>query len=394
MVSNKMAQAMEKGSFIRKMFEEGNRLRALHGADKVFDFSIGNPDLEPPAEVLTALREQAAATGSGLHGYMSNNGYLETRTAVAEWLNQPGLPEPVTPDLICMTVGAAGALNVALKAILDPGDEVIVPAPFFVEYTAYIDNQGGKCVVVPCLPDTFQPDLQAIAAAITPRTKAIILNTPNNPTGTIYSAETLQALDALLQAQPQPIMAISDEPYSAIAFDGQTVPSTLANIQNMIMCYSWSKSLSLPGERIGFCAVSPRCPNAKQLAAACTYANRVLGFVNAPALMQRIITHVLNARVDVARYESRRNALYDILTSCGFNATCPAGGFYIFLKSPISDDLAFADACARHNVLLVPGQGFGYGGYVRLCFAVPDSTIAGSRSAFEKIAQEFGVQQS
>ena len=225
MVSNKMAQAMEKGSFIRKMFEEGNRLRALHGADKVFDFSIGNPDLEPPAEVLTVLREQAAATGSGLHGYMSNNGYPETRTAVAEWLNQPGLPEPLTPDLICMTVGAAGALNVALKAILDPDDEVIVLSPFFVEYTAYIDNQGGKCVVVPCLAETFQPDLPAIAAAITPRTKAIILNTPNNPTGTIYSAETLQALDALLQAQPQPIMAISDEPYSAIAFDGQTVPA-------------------------------------------------------------------------------------------------------------------------------------------------------------------------
>lgn len=391
MVSRKIATAMENGSFIRKMFEEGNRLRAQMGPDRVFDFSLGNPDLEPPAAVLDALRETVHEEGGGRHAYMSNNGYLQTREAVADWLNRSCAPVQMTPDLVCMTVGAAGALNVALKAILDPGDEVIVLAPYFVEYVYYIDNHGGKCVVVPCEEGSFQPDVARIAAAITPRTRAIILNTPNNPTGALYTAETLQAIDALIAAQPNPIVAISDEPYSAIAYDGRTVPATLAHIRNMVMCYSWSKSLSLPGERIGFCAVSPRCEGAAGLAAAFTFCNRILGFVNAPARMQRVVARSLGAQVDVARYETRRNALHAILADCGFKAAKPAGGFYIFMKSPTADDAAFANACAAHQVLLVPGRGFGCPGYVRLCFAVPDKMIANSRASFQAIAREFGL---
>jgi len=393
MIARKIAVAMEQGSFIRKMFEEGNRLRSIHGPDKVFDFSLGNPDLEPPQEVQQALREVVGEPGSGHHAYMSNNGYPETRSAVAEWLNLADLPERVTPDLVCMTVGAAGALNVALKAILDPGDEVLILAPFFVEYVSYVDNHGGKLVIVPCDPATFLPDPAAIARAITPRTRALIINTPNNPSGAVYSSALLEEIDAVLLAAPQPIVVLSDEPYSAIAYDGKQVPSTLACLHNAVMCYSWSKSLSLPGERIGFCAVSPRCQDARQLSAALTYCNRILGFVNAPALFQRVITRTIHATVDVRRYEDRRNRLHAILTEAGFTARKPEGGFYVFMKSPIDDDVAFAAACAEHQVLLVPGKGFGFPGFVRLCFAVPDQLIEGSRSAFQKIGRQFGLIQ-
>lgn len=391
MISRKIATAMEKGSFIRRMFEEGIRLKALYGPEKVYDFSLGNPDLEPPVEVLEALRDVAVEPGAGHHAYMSNNGYPETRAAVADWLNEAGLPERITPDLICMTVGAAGALNVALKALLEPGDEVIVLAPFFVEYVSYIDNHGGKMVTVSCDPETFLPDPAAIAAAVTPRTKALIINTPNNPSGAVYPAELLKEIDAVLLAATQPIVVLSDEPYSAIAFDGQNVPSTLACLHNAIVCYSWSKSLSLPGERIGFCAVSPRCQDRAQVASALAYCNRILGFVNAPALFQRVITRTVHARVDVSRYENRRNRLHAILTEAGFNARKPEGGFYIFMKSPIEDDGAFAAACAEQRVLLVKGAGFGFPGYVRLCFAVPDQMIENSRDAFLILGRQFGL---
>ena len=264
---------MNKGSWIRKMFEEGGRLKAIYGADKVFDFSLGNPDLEPPAKVREAIRELADDQTPGQHGYMSNGGYLSTRTAVASVLSRrSGLEVP--PAAVCMTVGAGGALNVALKSLLDPGDEVILLAPFFFEYTAYTNNHGGVPVIVSCDRETLLPDFDAISKAITPRTKAIIINSPNNPSGVIYPAQTLISLDNLLKKAPQTIYVLSDEPYNELVFDGNTVPDTLSCITNAIICTSWSKSLSLAGDRIGYLAVSPRCDDFDRLIDAVPYCNR------------------------------------------------------------------------------------------------------------------------
>jgi aspartate aminotransferase len=390
MISHKIAKNMANGSWIRKMFEEGSRLKAQYGADKVFDFSLGNPDLEPPEKVLEAIRRQAADPRLGLHGYMSNVGYLETRTAIADQLSaSSGLA--IEPAGICMTVGAAGALNVALKALLDPGDEVLILAPFFVEYISYIDNHGGVAVAVDSDPETLLPDMAAIARAITPRTKAMIINSPNNPSGVVYSAETLQDLNAVLNRAGHTIYVLSDEPYADLTYDGQSVPSSLACIEQLILCYSWSKSLSLPGERIGYVCISPRCAFYQDLVNAIAFCNRILGFVNAPAFFQRVIQTALDAKVDVARYERRRDRIYEILTAAGFTVRKPAGGLYFFPRCPIADDTAFAQACARHNVLIVPGRGFGYPGFFRLCFAVSEATIENSAAAWLAIGREFGL---
>jgi aspartate aminotransferase len=392
MISRKIAQNMASGSWIRRMFEEGNRLKAEFGADKVFDFSLGNPDLEPPAEVLAAFRELAADPRPGLHAYMSNVGYLETRQAVArKYSDLSGLD--IEAGGVCMTVGAAGALNVALKSLLDPGDEVIVLAPFFVEYLSYIQNHGGVPVVVRCDEQTMQPDPAAIAAVITDRTKALILNSPNNPTGVIYPGEILDALGRVLDQAPQPVYVLSDEPYAELVFDGQTTPNSLSHLKNCLVCNSWSKSLSLPGERIGFILVSPSCDDYDNLTGAIAYCNRVLGFVNAPAFLQRIIARSIDAKVDVSRYEARRNRIFEILTTAGFQVMKPGGGFYFFPRAPIADDVAFAAACARHRVLVVPGSGFGFPGFFRLCFAVPDEVIERSADAFLAIGREFGLIQ-
>lgn len=390
MISKQITQNMAAGSWIRKMFEEGARLKAEFGVDRVYDFSLGNPDLEPPVEVLDAFRTLAADTRSGLHAYMSNNGYLETRQAVARSLTEKS---GVTIDAggVCMTVGAAGALNVALKALLDPADEVIVLAPYFVEYLTYIGNHGGVPVVVSCDPATMFPDLDQIAAALTPRTKAIILNSPNNPTGVIYPEATLNALNQVLLQASQAVYVLSDEPYAELTFDQKQTPSNLKAFQNCIVCNSWSKSLSLPGERIGFISVSPTCEDYANLTAALAYCNRVLGFVNAPAFLQRVIAQTIDAKVDVSRYETRRNRIYEIMTEAGFQVKKPDGGFYFFPKAPIEDDVAFAAACARHRLLIVPGRGFGFPGYFRLCFAVPDATIENSAEAFQAIGKEFGL---
>jgi len=390
MISKLIADRMTKGSWIRKMFEEGNRLKAIYGADNVFDFSLGNPDLEPPAEVLAAIREFASDTTPGQHGYMSNAGYLSTRTAVAGQLSRKSGID-VKPEAVCMTVGAGGALNVALKALLDPGDEVILLAPFFFEYTSYTNNHNGIPVIVKCDHETLLPDFEAIRAAITPRTKALIINSPNNPSGVIYSREVLESLDALLREAPQTIYVLSDEPYNALVFDGETVPDTLASISNAIICTSWSKSLSLAGDRIGYLAVSPRCEDYSRLIDAVPYCNRTLGYVNAPAFFQHVVERAIDARVDISKYEERRNLLLGVLRDAGFDVKTPAGGIYLFPKSPIDDDVAFAQACARHNVTLVPGTGFGFPGYVRLCFATSQKTILGSAEAIKKIGREYGL---
>lgn len=388
MISRRVSEKMAGGSWIRKMFEEGSRLKELYGNENVFDFSLGNPDLEPPAEVLQALRDLSEHPTAGSHGYMNNAGYLETRSAISADLSaRSGIP--ITADAICMTVGAAGGLNVALKALLDAGDEVIVLAPYFVEYLSYIENHGGVPVIVECNRQTLLPEPQSLAAAVTARTKAVIINSPNNPSGRVYPAELLVQIDEILCDCPQTVYVLSDEPYIDLVYDGKNVPESMAHLTNVLVCFSWSKSLSLAGERIGFVAVSPRCQDYSNLTAAIGYCNRTLGFVNAPALFQRVIERSLQARVDVSRYETRRNRLYEILIECGFSLNRPEGGLYLFMKTPDPDDSAFAKVCARHNVLLVPGRGFGYPGYVRLCFAVSDQTIERSAAAFKKIAGQY-----
>lgn len=390
MISRKIADQMQQGSWIRRMFEEGSRLKQLHGADKVFDFSIGNPDLEPPEAVLTAMEEISRARIPGSHGYMNNAGYQEVRSLIAQDLGRAAGMD-LDAAAVCMTTGAAGAMNVALKALLDPGDEVIVLAPYFVEYLSYIDNHGGVPVIVSCDSATLMPDPAVLRRAISAKTKAVIINSPNNPSGMVYPAELLRSINAVLREYPRPIYVISDEPYNELVYDGLKVPSTLACLDNSLICYSWSKTLSLPGERIGYLAVSPRCPDYDDLINAVTYCNRVLGFVNAPAFFQRVLLQARGARVDVSRYEKRRNRLMEILRRAGLSAHLPQGGFYLFPQTPITDDTAFAAACARHNILLVPGRGFGFAGYVRLCFAVSEDVIERSAAAFTEIGREFGL---
>lgn len=390
MISKQIADRMTKGSWIRKMFEEGNRLKAIYGADNVFDFSLGNPDLEPPAEVLEAIRAYANDTTPGQHGYMSNAGYLSTRRVVADRLSKRS-SLTVQSEGVCMTVGAGGALNVALKTILDPGDEVILLAPYFFEYTSYTGNHGGVPVIVKCDHETLMPDFDAIRKAITPKTKAIIINSPNNPSGVIYSAETLKQLDKLLLEAPQTIYVLSDEPYSTLVFDNAEVPDTMSCITNAIICTSWSKSLSLAGDRIGYLAVSPRCEDYQSFLEAVPFCNRTLGYVNAPAFFQHVVERAIDAKVDISKYEERRNLLLGVLRDAGFDVKAPEGGIYLFPKSPIDDDVAFAQACAKHNVTLVPGTGFGFPGYVRLCFATSHKTILGSAEAFKFIGREFNL---
>jgi aspartate aminotransferase len=394
-VAVKIRQALGGSSFIRKMFEEGDRLRKIHGADNVFDFSIGNPDLEPPEEFLQKLRELAIHPIPGMHRYMSNAGYPETRKAVAGYLNSKaaaGLSE----NHVVMTVGAGGGLNVIFKALLDPGDEVIVTAPFFVEYGTYVDNFQGKLSIVKSKSD-FQLDVDAIAEAINPRTKAILINSPNNPTGVIYTEEVLTELGAMIDkyehATGRIVYIISDEPYSGLVYDGAVVPPVLKVFRHSLVATSHSKDLALPGERIGYIAINPKIPESDLLFNALVYANRVLGFVNAPALMQRLVATLQGKVVGVETYRRRRDLLYNHLAGIGFSMVKPLGAFYLFPKSPIPDDVAFIQAAMKYNLLLVPGSGFGGPGYFRIAYCVSEQTIQNSLPAFTRLAQEFGLSR-
>lgn len=390
MISRNITEQLASASWIRKMFEEGNRLKAIHGEDNVYDFSLGNPDLEPPIEVVEALKEIANHPVSGLHRYMSNAGYDSTRQKVADNLSiESG--KQVCKESIVMTVGAAGALNVILKTLLDQGDEVIILAPYFVEYLSYVRNHGGIPVIVQCDEKTLEPDSDKILKAITSRTKAIIVNSPNNPTGVVYSRECLLAMREVLESQEQVIYVVSDEPYKKIVFGDTQVPSMLSIFKNVVVCYSWSKALALPGDRIGFLAASPSCEDFDNLMAGAIMSNRSLGFVNAPGIMQKIIEKAINANVDVASYERRCNLLYDIIIECGFTCNKPQGALYLFPKSPIEDDIAFTAAAAKNNLLVVPGTGFGMKGHFRLTFCVDENMIARSKDAFRKTAEEFGL---
>lgn len=380
-ISQKMIAFAERASWIRKMFEEGAKLKAQYGADQVCDFSLGNPDLPPPAQYQQAVAKVIGAEGPGTHGYMANSGYPFVREAVAKQIgSEQGLT--VGADDLLMTVGAAGAINVTMKALLDPGDEVIILAPFFVEYNFYVDNHGGVTKIVSTAPD-FSLDLDAIAAAITGKTKAIIINSPNNPTGQIYSAAELAGLATVLAKAPQTVYLVADEPYRKIVYDGHIVPSVFAAYPNSIIVSSYSKDLSLPGERIGYIAVHPAIEGKAQLLGAMTLANRILGFVNAPAFMQRVVAELQGVTVDCSIYTRRRELFCQVLQEAGYEFVPPKGAFYLFPKSPIADDAAFVALLAEQKILGVPGRGFGLPGYFRLAFCVEDHVIARSAAGFK-----------
>ena len=377
--SQKMRSYAERASWIRKMFEEGARLKEKYGADQVFDFSLGNPDLAPPDAFQQALEQAAADSSPGLHGYMANNGYLSTREAVAAQVGREQECELAADDIV-MTCGAAGGLNVVLKAILNPNDEVIVISPFFVEYGFYVENHGGRLVTVKSGPD-FRLDPAAVEAAITARTRAVIINSPNNPTGRVYGEEELAGLAGVLAGKD--ILLIADEPYRKIVFDGVRVPSVMKFFPESVVITSYSKDLSLAGERIGHIAVSARMTDKKNFTAALVMANRILGFVNAPALMQRVIEKIQGQSVDVSAYQRRRDLFCQILADADYRFTMPEGAFYLFPESPMPDDAAFVARLAEERILAVPGRGFGCPGYFRLAFCVPDQVIEAAAAGFK-----------
>lgn len=396
MISEKMIKLAEGGSAIRAMFEEGNRLAALYGRENVYDFSLGNPNIPAPERIREEITDIAANTDPmELHGYMSNAGYPFVRKAVADDLNRR-FGTSFSENNIIMTVGAAGGLNVVLKTLLNPGDEVLVFSPYFLEYGNYVANYDGVLSAIPSSADEgFQPDADALYSAVNGRTKAIIINNPNNPTGVIYSEDKLKSLAAALEKRQAElgtsIYIISDEPYRELAYDGKEVPFLSKLYRNTIVCYSWSKSLSLPGERIGYVAVPDEADDSELILSAAVIANRILGFVNAPALQQRMVARCLEEKTDLGAYDRNRRALYDGLTACGFQCVYPSGAFYMWVKSPTPDDKEFARRAKKYNILFVPGSSFACAGFVRIAYCVSHDMILRSLPAFRKLAEEYGL---
>jgi aspartate aminotransferase len=390
-ISKKIESFMTNASWIRKMFEDGIRMKKEVGAENVFDFSLGNPIMEPPQAFKNILKDAILEPDPGQHRYMPNAGYPEVRAKIAEYLNKQTNSDLEQDDII-MTCGAGGALNVALKSLLNPEEEVIVIAPYFPEYQFYVDNHGGKLVTVEST-STFDLDIANIEKAITPKTKAIILNSPNNPTGRIYSAELLKELGQLLAKKEkdtsQAITILSDEPYRKIVFDGTKVPAIFDAHPNTILITSHSKDLGLPGERIGYAAISPRHQDRNSLRAAMTFTNRTLGFVNAPALFQRTVALAQDISVPIADYQKLRDIFHQGLFQAGMECFLPGGAFYLFPKTPIEDDVAFVRALQKQHILAVPGSGFGRPGHIRLCFCVTQQEIENSLPGFEKTMAEY-----
>ncbi|XCN73228.1 MAG: pyridoxal phosphate-dependent aminotransferase [Candidatus Electrothrix aestuarii] len=385
-VAKKMQKFADSSSWIRKMFEEGARMKAEYGAENVFDFSLGNPDVPPPQKFFEVLADLADGDTPGMHAYMPNGGYPFVREAVAARLSGEQGAEIGMGDVL-MTCGAAGALNVVMKSILDPGDEVVVLSPFFVEYHFYVDNHGGVVKIVPT-DDEFQPDLVTLEEALTEKTKAVLINSPNNPTGQMYSAEVLAHLGTLLDRAGEnfctTIYLISDEPYREIVYDGAEAPSVMASTTNSIVVSSYSKDLSLPGERIGYIAVHPEMHEKSELLNAMTLANRILGFVNAPALMQRAIADLQEESVDTSIYEQRRKVFCEVLDEAGLEYIMPKGAFYFFPKTPIADDVEFCKLLLEEKILAVPGRGFGTPGHIRLAFCVDEQVISAAAEGFKR----------
>ena len=395
MIAEKMKPFVQNNSAIRMMFEEGNRLRAKYGADKVFDFSLGNPSVPAPDCVRQAIIDLVnEEEPTVLHGYMSNAGFEDVRATIAESLNRRFGTAFSAKNLI-MTVGAASGLNVILKTLLNPGEEVIVFAPYFLEYGAYVKNYDGKLVEITPDTTTFQPNLEELEEKITANTKAVIVNTPHNPTGVVYSEETIKKLSAILEKKQEEfgstIYLISDEPYRELAYDGVEVPYLTKFYKNTVVGYSYSKSLSLPGERIGYLVIPDELEDSETVIAAASIANRILGSVNAPSLMQKVIDRCVDAEVDVAAYDKNRIALYEGLKECGFECIKPQGAFYLFVKSPVANEKEFCEAGKKYNILMVPGSSFACPGYVRLAYCVSYETIVNSLPEFKKLAEEFGL---
>jgi aspartate aminotransferase len=392
MFSEKIMANLSRSSWIRAMFEEGEKLRRIYGADRVYDFSLGNPDIEPPSAVKEALKKAVLSDIPKLHGYMSNAGYADVRASIAERLKKES-GVPVSHENVVMACGAGGAMNVVLKTLLNPEEEVIVLSPYFAEYLFYIDNHGGESVIVETDPKTFQPDPEKLYAAITPKTKAVIINSPNNPTGAVYSESVLKAMAEKLESREKEfgtsIYVISDSPYNKIVYDNAIVPPILKLFRNSILVDSFSKSLSLPGERIGYIAASPAIEDCGHLMDGLIFSTRTLGFVNAPALFQRIHPDSLDATVEVESYRKRRDMLYGILAALGFKCLKPQGAFYLFPETPIPDDVEFCRRAVKYNLVIVPGKGFGCPGHFRLAYCVDEKIIENSGPSFEALAGEF-----
>lgn len=391
MIAEKMKGFVNNNSAIRAMFEEGNRLASIYGRDKVFDFSLGNPNVAAPEKLNESIKEVLDNESSTfVHGYMSNAGYEDVREKIAQSLNRRFATNFSNKNII-MTVGAAGGLNVALKTLLNPEDEVIVFAPYFLEYRAYISNYDGKIVEISPNTENFMPNIEELASKVTPKTKAVIINNPNNPTGVVYSEKVIKEIVAVLEEKQQElnteIYLISDEPYRELAYDGVEVPYLTKYYKNTIVGYSYSKSLSLPGERIGYLVIPSEMPDYENVFQAASIANRILGFVNAPSLMQRAVAKVLDEKTDIDYYDRNRQTLYEALKKLGFECIKPEGAFYLFMKTPV-EEKDFCDMAKKYNLLLVPGSSFACKGYVRIAYCVSYETIVNSIPAFEKLAKE------
>ena len=392
-VTNELKKSMASSSWIRKMFEKGLELKKEFGEDAVCDFSLGNPDVPPPERTRDALSRLAdeAVKPLGL-GYCPNAGIPSVRSTMADYLSRQQ-ETPVAAKDVVMTVGAAGALVSFFRAVIEPGDEVISPAPYFVEYGAYCGHFGGVLKPVPSIPPTFRPDIDGIARAITDRTRAIIVNSPNNPTGCIYDIADLKAIAALVdkvnETRERPVFLLSDEPYRAFAYDGVKVPAMLPLTKYACVLGSFSKTLSLAGERIGYFVANPSMPDQTSLIAAVTLTNRTLGFVNAPVIGQRLAAALVNETVDLEIYDRRRKLMAKVLSDAGVEFEMPKGAFYFFAKSPVEDDAVFVDALLKERILVVPGKGFGFAGYVRLSCSVDEKIIARSAEGFKRAMENF-----
>ncbi|MFZ5450060.1 MAG: pyridoxal phosphate-dependent aminotransferase [Thermodesulfobacteriota bacterium] len=390
-ISTRIRNAIQNSSWIRRMFEEGAELKSRLGPDQVYDFTLGNPDLEPPLRLKEELVKAAADPRPGLHSYMPNAGLLATRQALAEMLSRRHHLEFKAQDVI-LTCGAAGGLNVILKALLDPGDEVLVLAPYFPEYLFYADNHGGVARIAET-DENFEIDLYRLGEALSPRTRAVIINSPNNPTGQMYDAATLKELGRFLGHHAgrhgRPVYLVADEPYRHLVYDGAEVPSVFAASPDTLLVTSFSKDLSIPGERLGYIAISPKATGRAELEAAMVLANRILGFVNAPALMQRVVAQLTDVTLDITPYARRRELFCDILAGAGYKFLKPKGAFYLFPQAPGGDDLSFVAALKEENILAVPGRGFGRAGYFRLAFCVSEAVIQAAAPGFARVLEKM-----
>lgn len=395
MISDKMKPLMENNSAIRTMFEEGDKMRAKFGRENVFDFSLGNPDAPTPPEVNQAIRDIVDEEPDLiLHGYMSNAGFEDVRQTVAAHINRTQ-GTSFSAKNILMTVGAASGLNVALKTILNAGEEVVIFAPYFLEYNWYVNNYDGVVVQAPTDRETFQPDLTAFESCITDKTRVVLINSPHNPTGVVYSEATIKGIADILEKKQKElgrtIFIIADEPYRELAYDGIQVPYVTKYYDNTIVAYSYSKSLSLPGERIGYLVIPDELEESELVFDTASNANRIIGCVNAPSLQQKVIARCIDAKVDLNYYDKNRKALYEGLKECGFECIMPQGAFYLFVKSPVENEAEFCQAAKKYNILMVPGSAFAGPGYVRLAYCVSYETIVNSMPGFKKLAAEYGL---